>query len=86
LTFVPSSACKPSSTLMPSSLPNFFFINDPILVSSLHDANEDENPPFPAYLLLYESTEHEPTPTPSLPRWVCSIHEATRDLAADPRN
>jgi hypothetical protein len=62
LTIVPSSACDPSSTFVPSSIP--------ILVSSLDDESEDENPPLPSYLPPDESFELEPTPVPPLPRWV----------------
>jgi hypothetical protein len=69
-TFVPSSAYEPSSTFVPYSVP--------ILVSSsLDDDSEDENPPPPAHLPLDESIEHEPAPTPPLPRWVHSTREAT---------
>jgi hypothetical protein len=48
----------------------------PILVSSSSDDDsEDENPPPPAHLPLDESIEHEPEPTPPLPRWVRSTRE-----------
>jgi hypothetical protein len=67
---VPSSACKPSSTFVPSS----------VLVSSSDDDNEDENPPPPSHLPPDESFEPEPTPAPPLPRWVRSTQEATGDL------
>jgi hypothetical protein len=60
--FMPSSACEPSSTFVPSFVP--------ILVSSLDDDSEDENPPPPAHLPPYESFESEPAPAPPLPRWV----------------
>jgi hypothetical protein len=46
--------------------------------------SEDENPPLPAHLPPDESIEHEPTPTPSLPRWVHSTQEAVGDLVGDP--
>jgi hypothetical protein len=75
-TIVPSLACEPSSTFVPSSVP--------ILVSSSDDDSEDENPPPPAHLPPDESFEPEPTPTPSLPRWVCSTREAVGDLVGDP--
>jgi hypothetical protein len=71
---VPSSACDPSSAFVPSS----------ILVSSSNDDSKDENPPPSTHLPLDESFELEPTPTPSLPRWVCSTREATGDLVGDP--
>jgi hypothetical protein len=57
----------------------------PILVSSSSDDDsEDENPPLPAHLPPDESIEHEPAPTPLLPRWVCSTREAVGDLVSDP--
>jgi hypothetical protein len=75
--FVPSFPCDPSSVFVPS-----FF---PILVSSSsHDDNEDENPLPPAHLLLDESIEHEPKPTPSLLIWVRSTQEVVGDLTSDP--
>jgi hypothetical protein len=74
--FVPSSSCKTSSMFVPSSVP--------ILVSSLDDDNEGENPPPPAHLPPNESFEPEPTPTPSLPRWVHSTQEVAGDLVSDP--
>jgi hypothetical protein len=77
LTFVPSSAQDPSSTSVPSSFP--------ILVSSSSDDDsEDENPPPPTHLPPYESIEHEPLPTPTLPSWVRSIRETISDLVGDP--
>jgi hypothetical protein len=75
-TIVPSSACEPSSAFVPSSVP--------ILVSSLYDDNEDENPPLPTHLPPDESFEPEPTPVPPLPRWVCSTREAVGGLVNDP--
>jgi hypothetical protein len=74
--FVPSSACEPSSAFVPSSVH--------ILVSSLDDGSEDENPPLPAHFPPDESFEHEPTPVLPLPRWVCSTQEATGGLVGDP--
>jgi hypothetical protein len=67
-------ACKPNSTIVPSSsydpysmcVPYFV----PILVSSSNDDSEDENPPPPTHIPPDESFEPEPTPTPPLPRWV----------------
>jgi hypothetical protein len=61
---VPSLVCEPSSMFVPSFVP--------ILVSYSDDDSEDENPPPPAHLPPDESFEHEPTPTPQLPRWVRS--------------
>jgi hypothetical protein len=58
----------------------------PILVSSLDDENEDENPPLPSHLPLDESIEHEPAPVPILLRWVHSTQEATSDIVGDPRD
>ena len=72
---VPSSACKPYSMFVPSYVP--------ILVSSLNDDSEDENPPFPTHLPPYHSIEQEPAPKPPLPRWICSTQEATSDLVDD---
>jgi hypothetical protein len=76
-TFVPSSTCKESSMFVPSSVPT-------LVSSSSNDDSEDENPPLPAHLPLDESIEPKPTPTPSLPRWVCSKREATSDIVGDP--
>jgi hypothetical protein len=56
----------------------------PILVSSLDDDGEDENPPPPSHLPPDESFEPEPTPVPPLLRWVCSTREATSGLFSDP--
>jgi hypothetical protein len=53
-----------SSTFAP------YFI--PILVSSLDDDRENENPPPLAHIPPDESIEHEPTPTPPLSIWVRS--------------
>jgi hypothetical protein len=77
---VPSSACDPSSTFVPSSVP--------ILVSSSDDDNEDENPPPPSHLPPYDSIEPVPTPTPTplLHRWVYSTQETVGDLVGDPSN
>jgi hypothetical protein len=73
-TIVPSSTCKPSSPFVPSSAcdPSSMFVPSsvPILVSSLDDDNENENPSPPAHLPPDESFEPESTPVPLLPRWV----------------
>ena len=74
MTFVPSSACEPSSTFVPSY----------DLVSSSDDDSEDENPPPPSHPPPDESFEPKPTPAPSLPRWVRSTQEAVVDLVGDP--
>jgi hypothetical protein len=72
--FVPSSTCEPSSTFVP-----FFF---PILFSSSSDDDgEDENAPMPTHLPQDDSIEHEPTPTPPLPKWVHSTREVTSDFS-----
>jgi hypothetical protein len=77
LTFVPSSACEPSSTFVPSYVPT-------LVSSSSNDDSEDENPPLLDHLPLDESIEFEPAPTTLIPRWVHSTREASRDLAGDP--
>jgi hypothetical protein len=63
--FLPSSTCDPYSIFVP-------FVAPIIVYSSLDDDSEDENPPPPTHLPLDESIELEPTPSPLLPRWVCS--------------
>jgi hypothetical protein len=70
---------------VPSSLP-IFSINDPTLVSSSDDDSEDENPPLPSHLPPVGSIEHEPAPTPQLPRWVHTTREVANDLFDDPTN
>jgi hypothetical protein len=84
--FVPSLACEPNSTVVPSSAcePSSVFVPSSVLVSSSDDDSEDENPPPPTHLPPDESFEPEPTPTPPLPRWVCSTREAAGDLVSDP--
>jgi hypothetical protein len=57
---VPSSACEPSSTFVPSSVSS--------LVYSSNDDSEDENTPPPSYLPPNESIKLELAPTPFLPR------------------
>jgi hypothetical protein len=59
---VASSACEPSSVVVPSSIP--------ILDSSSDDESEDENPPLPAAIPPDESFEPEQELVPPLPRWV----------------
>jgi hypothetical protein len=77
LVFVPSSACKPSSTFVPSSIH--------ILASSTAgDDNEDENPPLSTHLPSDDSIETEPALAPSLLRWVHSTREAASDIFGDP--
>jgi hypothetical protein len=87
-TFVPSLAYDINSTFVPSSAfePSLAFVPYSILVSSLNDDSEDENPSPSTRLPLDESFEHEPTPTPAppLPRWVYSTREAVGDLVGDP--
>jgi hypothetical protein len=78
LEVVPSFACEPSSTFVPSFVP--------ILDSSSDDDSEDENPPPPVSLPPDESFEPEQAPVPMLPRWVRSTQEATGDLVGDPSN
>jgi hypothetical protein len=86
--FVPSLACEPNSTVAPSSAyePSLAFVPSSILVSSLDDDNEDENPPLPDHLPPVESFVPKPTPTPLLPRWVHSARQAIGDLVGDPSN
>jgi hypothetical protein len=55
----------------------------PILVSSSDDDSGDENPPPLAHLHRDDSIEPEPTPVPSLPRWLCSTREAVGHLVSD---
>jgi hypothetical protein len=74
LMVVPSLACEPSSTFLPSS----------VLVSSLYDDSEDENPPPPAYLPPNDSFESELAPAPPLPIWVHSTREVVGDLVGYP--
>ena len=74
--FVPSLACEPNSTLVPSSTSNFPDIF-PNLVSD--DGSEDENPPPPAHVPLV-------APAPMPPQWVHSTCEAAGVLTGDPSN
>jgi hypothetical protein len=77
LTFVPSLVCESSSVCVSSSIP--------IMVSSSsYDESEDENKPLSSHLPPNESIKHESTPTPQLPIFVCSTHEAASDLVGDP--
>jgi hypothetical protein len=73
---VPSSACEPYSTFVPST----------DLVSSSDDKSDDENPPPPAHPPLDDSCEPEPTPAQPLPRWVHSTREVVGYLVRDPSN
>jgi hypothetical protein len=79
-------ACKPNSTFVPSSSfhPSSTFVLSSILVSSLDDDSEDENPPPPTHLPLDRSFEPEPTPSTPLPRWVHSTPKSAGDLVGDP--
>ena len=75
---VPSLACEPDSTIMPSSSSSSNFLDKfPTPVSD--DGNEDENPPPPAHVPPI-------APAPMLPRWVHSTCEAAGGLAGDPRD
>ena len=69
---VPSLACKPDSTIVPSFSSNFL---DRFPTSVFDDDSEDENPPPPSHVPLV-------APTQVLPRWVRSTCEA----AGDPRD
>jgi hypothetical protein len=84
--FVPFFTCEPNSTIVPSSTyePSLVFVPSYDLVSSSDDDSEYENPPPPTHPPPDESFSPEPTPAPSLPRWVCSTREATGDLVSDP--
>jgi hypothetical protein len=86
LAFVPSLTCELNSMVVPSSAhePSSTFVPSSVLVSSSDDDSEDDNPPPPTHLPPDESFEPEPTPSPSLPRWVLSTQEATGDLVGDP--
>ena len=74
-------ACEPNSTIVPSSACELSseFVPSHDLVSSSDDHSEDENPPPLSHSPPDESFELEPTPTPPLPRWVCSTLEAVGD-------
>ena len=73
---VPSLACEPDSTIVPSSNSNFL---DRFLTPVSDDDSEDENPSSPAHLPPV-------APTQLLPQWVCSTCEATGDLSGDARD
>ena len=73
---VPSLACEPNSTIVPSSSSNFL---DRFPTPVFDGDSEDENPPLPAHVRLV-------APAPMLLRWVCSTCEAVGDLASDPRD
>ena len=74
---VPSLACKPDSTIVPSSSPSNFLHRFPTPVSD--DDSEDENPPSPAHVPPI-------APAPILPRWVPSTCEVAGDLGGEPRD
>ena len=75
---VPSLACEPDSTIVPSSSSSSSFLDRfPTPVSD--DDNEDENPPSPANVPLV-------APAQMLPRWVHSTCEAAGALSGDPRD
>ena len=75
---VPSLACEPDSTIVPSSSSSSnFFDMFPTLVSD--GDSEDQNPPPPAHVPLVALA-------PMLPRWVRSTCEAVGDLAGDSRD
>ena len=73
---VPSLACEPDSTIVPSSSSSFL---DKFPTLVFDDDSEDENSPPPA---------HVPPIAPAqvLPQWVRSTFEAASDLADDPRD
>ena len=73
---VPSLACEPNSTIVPSSTSKFL---DIFPTPFSNDESEDENPPLPAHVPPI-------APAPILLRWVCSTCEAAGDLASDPRD
>ena len=74
---VPYLACKPDSTIVPSSSSSKFLDRFPTPISD--DDSEDENPPSPAHVPPI-------APTPILPRWVRSTCEVAGDLPSDPRD
>ena len=74
---VPSLACEPDSTIVPSSSSSNFLDRFPTPISD--DDSEDENPPPPAHVPLVALA-------PMLPRWVRSTCEAAGDLVGDPRD
>ena len=75
---MPSLACEPDSTIVPSSSSFSIFLDRfPTLVSD--DDSKHENPPPPAHVPPI-------APAPMLPRWVCSTYEVDGDLASDPRD
>ena len=73
---MPSLACEPDSTIVPSSTFNFL---DRFPTPVSDDDSEDENPPPPTHVPPI-------APTPMLPRWVWSTCEAAGDLVDDPRD
>jgi len=79
---VPSLACEPNSVVVPSSArePYSMFVPSFVLVYSSYDDSEDENIPLLVQLPPDEFFELELSPTPFLPRWVCSTREVVGDL------
>ena len=75
---VPSLACEPDSTIVPSSSSSSSFLNS-FLTPIFDDDSEDENPPPPAHIPLV-------SPAPLLPRWVPSTCEAVGDVVGDLRS
>jgi hypothetical protein len=73
---VPSTACNTSSTFVPFSVP--------ILVSSIDDDSEDENPTSSTHLPLDESFQPEPALVPPLPTRVRSTREEIGGIVGDP--
>ena len=76
---VPSLACEPHSTIVPSS--SYYSSNflDRFPIPVFDDDSEDENPPPPTHVPPI-------APAPILPRWVRSTCETAGDLAGDPRD
>ena len=76
LSGLPSLACEPDSTIVPSS---YSSILDRFPTPISDDDSEDENPPPPAHVPLV-------APAPILPRWVRSTCKVAGDLADNPRD
>ena len=76
---VPSLACEPDSTIVPSSSSSSSSFLDRFPTPISDDDSEDENPPPPAHVPPI-------APAPMLPRWVHSTCEAASDLVGDPRD
>ena len=75
---LPSLACEPDSTIVPSFSSSYSNFLDKFPTPVSDDDSEDENPPPTAHVPLV-------APTPMLPRWVRSTCEVAGDLADDPR-